>query len=60
VSAVLKDPEFGKSAGKVVEGYPQVIGEAAKPVIKDATTFSPESWAWLKNYFKTEHNVTLN
>ena len=60
VSALLKDPEFSKSAGKVVEGYPQVIGEAAKPVIKDAITFSPESWAWLKNYFKTEHNVTLN
>ena len=56
---MLDDPEFDKTAGKVIEGYPQFIGEAAQPIIKDATTFSPEAWGWLKNYFKTEHNVTL-
>jgi hypothetical protein len=59
ISNILKDPEFDKTAGKVIEGYPQFIGESAKPIIKDATTFSPEAWAWLKNYFKTEHNVTI-
>ena len=59
ISNVLKDPEFDKTAGKVIEGYPQFIGESAKPIIKDATTFSPEAWAWLKNYFKTEHKVTI-
>lgn len=59
ISNVLKDPEFAKSAGKVIEGYPQFVGEAAKPIIKDAITFSPEAWDWLKNYFKTEHKVTI-
>ena len=59
VSNMLKDPEFDKAAGQIIEGYPQFVGEAARPIIKDATTFSPEAWAWLKNYFKTEHNVTL-
>ena len=56
---ILKDPDFDKEAGKVIEGYPQFIGESAKPIIRDAITFSPEAWDWLKNYFKTEHNIAL-
>lgn len=60
VADMLKDPQFDKEAGAVIEGYPQFIGDAARPIIKDATTFKPEAWQWLKNYFKTEHNVTLN
>jgi tripartite-type tricarboxylate transporter receptor subunit TctC len=59
IQNILKDPEFDKEAGKIIEGYPQFVGEAAKPIIKDAITFSPEAWAWLRNYFKTEHNVVL-
>jgi hypothetical protein len=59
VKNMLDDPEFDKTAGKVIEGYPQFIGESARPIIKAATSFSPESWAWLKNYLKTEHNVTI-
>ncbi len=59
IQNILKDPQFDKDASKVVEGYPQVIGEAAKPIIKDSITFSPEAWDWLKNYLKTEHKVTL-
>jgi hypothetical protein len=59
IQKILDDPEFDKEAGKVIEGYPQFVGESAKPIIKDAITFAPESWVWLKNYFKAEHNVTL-
>ncbi len=55
----LKDPAFEKDAGKIVEGYPQFIGDAALPIIKDATSFKPEAWAWLKKYYKSEHNVTI-
>ena len=36
-----------------------IIGEAANPIVKDATTFKPAAWAWLKNYYKTQHNVTI-
>jgi hypothetical protein len=57
---ILKDPDFEKHAGQIIEGYPQFIGEAARPIIKDATSFKPEAWAWLKNYFKAEHNVTID
>lgn len=57
--AMLKDPEFDRTAGKIIEGYPQFVGEAAKPIIKDATTFTPGVWKWLQNYLKTEHNVTI-
>lgn len=56
---MLDDPEFDKTAGKVIEGYPQFVGEAAKPIIKDATSFSPPAWAWIKNYLKTSHDVTI-
>jgi tripartite-type tricarboxylate transporter receptor subunit TctC len=59
VRKTLADPEFEKKAGDIVEGYPQLVGEAAKPIIKDATTFSPAAWKWIKNYLKTEHNVTV-
>jgi hypothetical protein len=59
ISKMLEDPEFDKDAGKIIEGYPQFVGEAAKPIIKDAITFSPEAWNWLKNYLKTAHNVSM-
>jgi tripartite-type tricarboxylate transporter receptor subunit TctC len=57
--SMLKDPEFDRTAGKIIEGYPQFVGEAARPIIKDATTFTPAVWKWLANYLKTEHNVTI-
>lgn len=57
---MLKDPEFDRTAGRIVEGYPQAVGEAAHPLIKDAITFTPAAWKWLANYLKTEHNVTVS
>ena len=59
IKKVLDDPEFEKHASAVVEGYPQFIGEAAKPIMKEATTLSPETWAWIKGYLKATHNTTL-
>jgi tripartite-type tricarboxylate transporter receptor subunit TctC len=59
IRKVLDDPEFEKHAAAVVEGYPQFIGEAARPIIKEATTFSPEAWGWIKEYLKTTHNTTI-
>jgi len=56
---VFKDPEFEKTAAAVIEGYPQFIGEDARPILKEATTMAPEVWEWLRNYYKTRHNVTL-
>jgi hypothetical protein len=59
VRKMLQDPEFDKTAGSITEGYPQFVGEAARPIIKDATTFSPPVWQWIKNYLKTAHDVTI-
>ena len=59
IANILKDPHFEKHAGQIIEVYPQFIGDAALPIIKDATSFKPESWAWLKNYYKSEHNVSI-
>jgi tripartite-type tricarboxylate transporter receptor subunit TctC len=59
ITNILKDPDFDKDAGKIIEGYPQFIGDAATPIVKDATNFKPEAWAWLKTYFKSQHNVTI-
>lgn len=58
VQKMLKDPEFDKVAGRVVEGYPQFVGKAAEPIMKEATTLPPAVDAWLKNFLKTKHNVT--
>ena len=43
----------------MIEGYPQFIGESARPILKSATTLPPEVWEWLKNFLKTKHDVTL-
>lgn len=55
----LKDPDFEKRAAAVVEGYPQFIGEEARPVIRQATTVSPKVMEWLRTYYKTQHDVAL-
>lgn len=59
VEKTLADPEFKAKAAMIIEGYPQFVGEAARPFMKDATTLSPEVWNWIKNFLKTKHDVTL-
>lgn len=59
IQKTLADPEFQAKAASVIEGYPQFVGEAARPIMKDATTLSPEVWEWLRNFLKTKHDVTL-
>ena len=60
VRKLLQDPEFEKKAAKLVEGYPQFVGESAQPIMKEATTLSPEAWDWIKNYVKTTHNTVIH
>lgn len=58
VKKTLDDPEFEAKAAKVVEGYPQFVGEAARPILKNATSLPPEVSGWINNFLKTKHNVT--
>ena len=59
IRKVLDDPEFEKYAAAVIEGYPQFVGEAARPILKEATTLTPQVWEWLKSYLKTHHGVDI-
>jgi tripartite-type tricarboxylate transporter receptor subunit TctC len=59
VQKTLADPEFEKNAAAVIEGYPQFVGESARPIMRGATTLSPEVWEWIKTFLKTKHDVTL-
>ena len=56
---MLSDPEFEKTAGTVVENYEQFLGKDMRPIVKEATTFSPESWEWLKGFLKKKLNVRI-
>ena len=59
VQKTLNDPEFEKQASKVIEGYPQFVGDAATPIMKNATSLPPDVWNWLKTFLKEKHDVTL-
>ena len=59
ITKTLADPEFDAKAGKVIEGYPQFVGESARPILKDATSLKPEVWEWLKTFLQAKHDVTL-
>jgi tripartite-type tricarboxylate transporter receptor subunit TctC len=59
VAEVLKDPAFAKDAENIIGNYEQFIGDAARPIVKEATTLSPEAWDWIRQYLKTKENVTL-
>jgi len=59
VKKTLDDPEFEAGASKVIEGYPQFIGESARPILNSATTLPPEVWEWIKTFLKSKHDVTL-
>jgi len=55
----LADPEFEAKAAKVIEGYPQFVGDSATPIMSTATTIPPDVWEWIKTFLKTKHDVTL-
>ena len=56
---ILKDPEFTKHAGEIVGGYEQVIGDDALPIIREATTMSPEAWNWLDAWLQKNYDLPL-
>ena len=59
VKKMLADEEF-KTKAKVEFGpYPQLIGEAVRPIIKQALSIPPETRAWLAKYVKVRYDVEL-
>ena len=59
IRKTLADPEFQAKAASVIEGYPQFVGEAGRPIMNEATTVKPEIWEWIKNFLKTRHDMTI-
>ena len=56
---ILKDPEFAKKAGEIVGGYEQVVGDDALPIIREATSMSPEAWNWLDAWLQKNYDLPL-
>lgn len=56
---MLADEEFKTKAKAEFGPYPQLIGEAVKPIMMKALSISPESRAWLAKYVKVRYDVEL-
>jgi tripartite-type tricarboxylate transporter receptor subunit TctC len=53
---VVADPEFRKTAKKIIGPYEQSYGKDAANVLKMATGIDPETKAWLKGWVKERFN----
>ena len=47
------------NANEIVGGYNQVIGDEALPIIREATTMSPEAWNWLDAWLQKNYDLPL-
>jgi putative tricarboxylic transport membrane protein len=59
VREMLKDPAFLKIAAPELGPYPQIVGDAAKPIMTQALAIKPEARAWLAKYVKVRYNIDL-
>lgn len=59
VKKMLADQEFKTKAKDEFGPYPQLVGEAVKPVIKQALSIPPDTRKWLAKYVKVRYDVEL-
>ena len=59
IRTMLKDPAFLKGAAQELGPYPQIVGEAIRPIMTDAFAITPEARAWLAKYVKVRYNIDL-
>jgi hypothetical protein len=57
---MLQDPEYLAKAKEETGPYPQIVGDAAVPIIKESVTISPEAKKWIATYVKTRYDIDLN
>jgi hypothetical protein len=57
---MLKDPEYVAKAKDEAGPYPQIVGEAAGPIIKESVAISPSAKAWIAKYVKVRYDVDLS
>ncbi len=56
---MLKNADFLKSAAAELGPYPQIVGEAVRPIMVKALTIRPEARAWLARFVKVRYDVDL-
>ena len=56
---MLKDPEYVAKSADESGPYPQIVGDAAGPIIKESVTISPKAKAWIAKYVKVRYDVDL-
>lgn len=57
---MLADPEYLAKAKDEAGPYPQIVGDAATPIIKESVTISPPAKKWIAKYVKDRYDVDLN
>jgi len=57
VRAMLKDKEYLAKRGDIIGEYEQVTDAAAEKLYEQATTISPASRAWVREFLSKQHNV---
>jgi tripartite-type tricarboxylate transporter receptor subunit TctC len=59
VADIAKDPGLREQAANFIGPQPMTTGEAAQRNMKSAVDFSPEGYAWLKDWLKQRYDVTV-
>jgi putative tricarboxylic transport membrane protein len=57
---MLKDPDYVAKSAEEAGPYPQIVGEAAVPIIKSSVKISPAAKAWIAKYVKVRYDVDLS
>jgi len=59
--AALKSDILTSPQAKLVLGdYPQSVGAASEKILKGGLSMTPEQTAWLRDWLKERHNVSVN
>jgi tripartite-type tricarboxylate transporter receptor subunit TctC len=59
VREMLKDQEFLQKAAPEFGPYPQIVGDAARPIMQTSFAIPPDARAWLAKYVKSRYDVNL-
>jgi hypothetical protein len=56
---MLQDKEFMAKAGDEFGPYPQIIGDAVRPIMAQAFNIPPDARAWLAKFVKVRYDYNL-
>lgn len=59
IREMLKNDDFNKTAAAELGPYPQIVGDAVKPIMVRALTIQPDVRAWLAKFVKVRYDIDL-